>query len=122
MDRFEFRARSALPALTVSADHLRSFVLLHSLRSGAAFLRSSTNNGHKKVLPQVSGAGFSPCSFMTIDHLVWSPLPALRALSGGRGCQLLPCLRVAMAVLAFVLHIFIMCFILRLLTHVPCLA
>ena len=47
LERFEFRAHRALPALAVSADRLRSFVLLPSQRSGAAFLRSSTNSGHK---------------------------------------------------------------------------
>ena len=47
LERFEFRAHRALPALAVSADRLRSFVLLPSQRAGAAFLRSSTNIGHK---------------------------------------------------------------------------
>ncbi len=37
LERVEFRSRRALPALTVSADRLRSFVLLPSQRSGAAF-------------------------------------------------------------------------------------
>ncbi len=53
-----FRAHRALPALTVSAGRLRSFVLLPSLRSGAAFLRSSTNSGHQQVFAQVSEAVF----------------------------------------------------------------
>ena len=47
LERFEFRTHRVLPALAVSADRLRSFVLLPSLRSGAAFLRSSTNSGHQ---------------------------------------------------------------------------
>jgi hypothetical protein len=42
-----FLAHHALSALAVSAGRLRSFVLLLSLRSGAAFLRSSTNSGHQ---------------------------------------------------------------------------
>ena len=47
LERFEFRAHRVLPALAVSAGRLRSFVLLPSLRSGAAFLRPSTNTGHQ---------------------------------------------------------------------------
>ena len=79
-----------LPGLEATADLLVSLLLLPSLRSGAALLRSSTNNGHKKVLPQVSGSVFHPVRFMTIAHLVWSPLSDFRVLSGGHGCQLCP--------------------------------
>ncbi len=67
--------------------------------------------GTSKSLRRFGGPFCSSYSFMTMDHLVFLPLPVLCALSRRHGCHLLSCLRVVMTVLAFVLHILIMCFI-----------
>jgi hypothetical protein len=56
--------------------------------------------GTSKSLRRFRRPFCSPCSFTTIAHLVWLPLSALCALSGGHGCRLSSCLRVAMVVLA----------------------
>ncbi len=83
-------------------------------------LRSSTNSGHKKVLAQVSGTGFA-----LLAHDNWSPglVTPVYLMCDFRWpwVSVVPWLWVVMSVLAFVWHIFIMCFILRFLTHVPCL-
>ena len=47
LEKHKIEHKFEIKTLAVSADHLRSFVLLPSLCSGAAFLRSSTNSGHQ---------------------------------------------------------------------------
>jgi hypothetical protein len=111
LERFEFRTHRPLPVLTVSAGLLCSFVLLPSLRSGAAFLSSSTNSGHHQVFAQVSEAVFvRPARSRQL--LTWFGYPCLPCVrfpaTAGVGCRLACELRCLFLLL--VLHILILCF------------